>query len=158
MLVRVVPSIHRPWNKQGGYYSCEFFRDRVFTELSARVTVKQIRDGLGRWRKVRGVKEFLSEADFCDATAFRCRDSETGAEGYLVVGGSLGVLIAGVGDPGIGAPIVWVDNVKDFAPAAQKVLQESIKPVDDVPVRPLLGPAPSRAGLISLDSIRPPKS
>jgi hypothetical protein len=165
MFVRVVPSIHRPWRDDSGYFSCDYFPETRFTELSAIVEIKSLRDASGRWRSVRGVKELLSEADTCPARAFRCADP-MGHEGYLVVGEGLGVIMYGVGDAGMGSPIIWVDDVRDFQPKVAKQLQESINPVDEQPEpdanSPLLSlqafheepqPEPGGGAIIPLHSI-----
>jgi hypothetical protein len=148
MIVRVVPSIHRPW-RDGGFFSCDFFPQTRFTELSEIVEITRLRDAHGRWRKVRGVADLLGEANICSARAFRCADP-LGHEGFLVVGDELGVMMFGVGEAGMGSPILWVDDIRDFAPEAAKVLTRPIVPRDPQPpvVRAELGSA-----LIALDSI-----
>jgi hypothetical protein len=129
------------------------------------VEIKSLRDARGHWRSVRGVKELLSEADTCPARAFRCCDP-MGHEGYLVVGEGLGVIMYGVGDAGMGSPIIWVDDLRDFQPKVATQLQESINPVDEQPEpdanSPLLSlhafhqdpqPEPGGAAIISLHTI-----
>ncbi len=132
MFVRVVPSIHRPWHDDSGFFSCDYFPETRFTELSPIVEIKSLRDAKGRWRSVRGVTEFLSEANPCPARAFRCSDP-MGHEGFLVVGEGLGVIMYGVGDAGMGSPIIWVDDVRDFQPKAGKILMQDVDPVDAQP-------------------------
>lgn len=146
MIVRVVPSIHRPW-QGGGFFSCDFFPETRFTELSARVEVRQLRDARGRWRRVRGVREILGEAAECAAQAFRCRDP-AGHEGYIVVGEGLGVMMYGVGDAGMGNPLIWVDDVRDFPPAVATQFVALTQPVDPQP-----GPSAPGSPLITLDTI-----
>lgn len=143
MIVRVTPSIDRPWKDGGGFYSCDFFPETRFTELSPRTEVRQVRDAAGRWRRVRGVRAVMGQAAECPALAFRGRDP-LGVEGYVVVGGDLGVMMYGVGQPGVGSPILWVDEAADFRADVARVLAE-----------PRPGDRPEDGGVISLDAIRP---
>ena len=145
MIVRVVPSIHRPWKHVGGYYSCDYFPETRFTELSPRAEVGRIRDAKGRWHRVRGVRTFLDQAEECPAQAVRCQDP-TGIEGYLVIGGELGVIMYGVGDAGMGSPIVWVEELKDFPPAAAAIQAQ--------PLAPEAQQRAETGGIIDLSAIR----
>jgi hypothetical protein len=125
MIVSIAGSIHRPWLDQGGFYACAHFPSTIFTELSPTVEVRQVRDSRGRWRSVRGVHERLGRAVLETAHAVRCRDPH-GLEGILIYGGELGVLMIGVGEPGAGSPILWVEDVRDVPRNVAHVLQSEI--------------------------------
>jgi hypothetical protein len=165
VFIRVVPSIHRPWHNDSGFFSCDYFPETRFTELSPIVEVKALRDAQGRWRSVRGVKDLLGEAEPCPARAFRCVDP-MGYEGYLVLGEGLGVIMFGVGDAGMGSPIIWVEDLRDFAPRAAAVLQQDVEAVDvhpaPDPTSPLLSlqafheepTAPADGAIIPLHTIQ----
>jgi hypothetical protein len=126
LILRVVPSLDRPWADQGGYYSCDFFPEMVFAELSPAVEIRQIRDARGRWRSVRGVHDHMGLAKLGPAHAVRCRDPHH-VEGILVYGGALGVLMLGVGTAGEGAPLLWIEDERDLTARAAAVLRRDLE-------------------------------
>ncbi len=126
MLISVAASMNRPWNDVGGFYTCDFLPATPFEELSDKVEVGRVRDARGRWRSLRGVYEALGEAVVGPANAVRCREPG-GHEGIVITGGEFGVIMMGVGEPGRGSPILWIDNPKDLPPKIQKVLAEPRK-------------------------------
>lgn len=125
LLVNIAGSINRPWFDQSGFYACTHFPSTLFVELSPRVEVRQVRDSRGRWRSVRGVHEQLGRAVLGAAHAVRCRDPH-GLEGILIYGGELGVLVIGVGEPGTGSPIVWVEDVRDVPRKVADILHSEL--------------------------------
>lgn len=131
MLINVPASMNRPWNGVGGFYTCDFFPPTLFEELSDRVEVRKVRDVRGRWRSLRGVYEVMGEAVVGSAYAVRCREPG-GHEGIVVTGGEYGVMMLGVGDPGGGSPILWIDNPSDLTTSAQRLLSNDRQ---DEPVR-----------------------
>ncbi len=131
MLVNVPASMNRPWNGVGGFYTCDFFPPTPFEELSDRVEVRKVRDARGRWRSLRGVYEVMGEAVVGSAYAVRCREPG-GHEGIVITGGEYGVMMLGVGDPGVGSPILWIDNPSDLTTSAQRLLSNDRQ---DGPVR-----------------------
>ena len=55
----------------------------------------------------------------------RCRDPRH-VERTLVYGGELGVLMSAVGEPGVGSPILLVEDIRDVPRSAAEVLRTEL--------------------------------